>query len=59
MKALMQHIPTDQRIITIEDVPELLYGLPKHENQVNLFYPSEATDKSTVTAAASCVRASE
>ena len=59
MKALMQHIPTDQRIITIEDVPELLYGLPKHENQVNLFYPSEATDKSTVTAASlmrSCLR---
>ena len=55
----MQHIPTDQRIITIEDVPELLYGLPKHENQVNLFYPSEATDKSTVTAASlmrSCLR---
>ena len=59
MKALMQHIPTDQRIITIEDVPELLYGLPKHENQVNLFYPSEATDKSTVAAASlmrSCLR---
>ena len=59
MKTLMQHIPTDQRIITIEDVPELLYGLPKHENQVNLFYPSEATDKSTVTAASlmrSCLR---
>lgn len=59
MKALMQHIPVDQRIITIEDVPELLYGLPKHQNQVNLFYPSEATELSTVTAASlmrSCLR---
>lgn len=59
MKALMQHIPFSQRIITIEDVPELLYGLPKHGNQVNLFYPSEATENSSVTAASlmrSCLR---
>ena len=59
MKALMQHIPSSQRIITIEDVPELLYGLPKHGNQVNLFYPSEATEDSSVTAASlmrSCLR---
>ena len=41
MKALMQEIPTSDRIITIEDVPELLYGLPNHRNQVNLLYPSE------------------
>ena len=59
MKALMQAIPTDQRIITIEDVPELLYGLPNHDNQVNLFYPSEAKSNATVTAASlmrSCLR---
>ena len=59
MKALMQRIPTDERIITIEDVPELVYGLPKHDNIVNLFYPSEQTAKSTVTAAGllrSCLR---
>lgn len=59
MKALMQFIPTGQRIITIEDVPELLFGLPKHNNQVNLFYPSEATELTTVTAASlmrSCLR---
>ena len=59
MKALMQSIPTDQRIITIEDVPELLWGLPNHPNQVNLLYPSEGTEASTVTAASlmrSCLR---
>lgn len=59
MKALMQSIPKEERIITIEDVPELLYGLPLHDNQVNLFYPSEAKSNSTVTAATlmrSCLR---
>lgn len=52
MKALMQEIPTEQRIITIEDVPELF--LPSHPNHVHLFYPSEAKegDRVPVTAAA-------
>ena len=59
MKALMQEIPSDQRIITIEDVPELF--LPNHPNHVHLFYPSEAKeeDNTMVTAAAllkSCLR---
>ena len=59
MKALMQEIPADQRIITIEDVPELF--LPSHPNHVHLFYPSEAKeeDNAPVTAAAllkSCLR---
>ena len=59
MKALMQEIPRDQRIITIEDVPELF--LPNHPNHVHLFYPSEAKeeDNAPVTAAAllkSCLR---
>lgn len=40
MKALMQEIPRRQRIITIEDVPEL--SLPNHDNHVHLFYTSEA-----------------
>lgn len=59
MKALMQSIPSDERIITIEDVPELVYGLPNHDNQVNLFYPSEAKADSTITASIlmrSCLR---
>jgi type IV secretion system protein VirB11 len=52
MKALMQEIPRYQRIITIEDVPELL--LPNHPNHVHLFYPSEAKEEENapVTAAA-------
>lgn len=59
MKALMQSIPTTQRIITIEDVPELF--LPNHPNHVHLFYPSEAkaSDGAPVTASTllkSCLR---
>lgn len=59
MKALMQEIPAEQRIITIEDVPELF--LPNHPNHVHLFYPSEAKEEENapVTAAAllkSCLR---
>lgn len=59
MKAMMQSIPTSQRIITIEDVPELF--LPDHPNHVHLFYPSEAKEEENapVTSAAllrSCLR---
>jgi len=59
MKALMQEVPIDQRIITIEDVPELF--LPNHPNHVHLFYPSEAKEEENapVTAASllkSCLR---
>jgi type IV secretion system protein VirB11 len=59
MKALMQEIPATQRIITIEDVPELF--LPNHPNHVHLFYPSEAKEEENapVTAASllkSCLR---
>jgi len=59
MKALIQEIPKDQRIITIEDVPELF--LPNHPNHVHLFYPSEAKeeDNAPITAATllkSCLR---
>lgn len=52
MKALMREIPEDQRIITIEDVPELF--LPLHPNHVHLFYQaaSAATFSSEVTATA-------
>ena len=59
MKALMQEIPRTQRIITIEDVPELF--LPQHPNHIHLFYPSEAKEEenAAVTAASllrSCLR---
>lgn len=59
MKGLMQEISPEQRIVTIEDVPELF--LPNHPNHVHLFYPSEAKeeDNASVTAATllkSCMR---
>ena len=59
MKSLMQSIPTTQRLITIEDVPELF--LPNHPNHVHLFYPSEVReeDGAMVTPASllkSCLR---
>jgi type IV secretion system protein VirB11 len=57
MKGLMQEIPTNLRLITIEDVPELF--LPNHPNHVHLFYPSEAGDDAIVTSAKllkSCLR---
>lgn len=57
MKALMACIPHHQRIITIEDVPELF--LPNHPNRVHLFYPSEAQPNDPVTSAKllkSCLR---
>lgn len=57
MKALMEVIPREQRLITIEDVPELF--LPNHPNSVHLFYPSEALPDDPVTSAKllkSCLR---
>lgn len=59
MKTLTQEIPMNQRIITIEDVPELF--LPNHPNHVHLFYPSEAEEEegALVTSASllkSCLR---
>lgn len=57
MKGLMQEISQGQRLITIEDVPELF--LPNHPNHVHLFYPSEAKDDDPVTSAGllkSCLR---
>ena len=57
MKTLNEHIPHTDRIITIEDVPELF--LPNHPNHVHLFYPSSAGENSAVTSATllkSCLR---
>lgn len=59
MKGLIQDISPKQRLITIEDVPELF--LPNHPNHVHLFYPSEAKEEENapVTAASllkSCLR---
>ena len=54
MKALMQEIPTNQRILTIEDVPELF--LPSHPNHVHLFYPSEAKEEGALVTSASLLK---
>lgn len=55
-RALMEIIPLDERLITIEDVSELISS---HANQINLFYPSEAKQGDLITAASllkSCLR---
>ncbi len=59
MKTLIEEVPRYERLITIEDVPEL--SLPNHPNHVHLFYPSEAKEEENafVTPAAllrSCLR---
>ncbi|MCF6244350.1 MAG: P-type DNA transfer ATPase VirB11 [Sulfurovum sp.] len=40
MKTLIDYIPHNERIISIEDVEELVFT--EHQNYVQLFYPSEA-----------------
>lgn len=57
MKSLIDYIPIDERIITIEDVEEIRFY--QHENYVQLFYPSEAKNDDPVTSASllkSCLR---
>jgi type IV secretion system protein VirB11 len=57
MKSLIDFIPKEERIITIEDVPEIKFY--EHENYVSLFYPSEAktTDfLNSATLLKSCLR---
>lgn len=57
MKTLNEQIPSTDRIITIEDVPELF--LPNHPNHVHMFYPSSADEDSVITPATllkSCLR---
>lgn len=47
MKSLCQSIPEEERLITIEDVRELL--LPRHGNRVHLLYAKGGQGVSTVT----------
>lgn len=57
MKTLIDFIPLDERIITIEDVEEIKFW--DHKNFVQLFYPSEAKADSPVNATTllkSCLR---
>jgi type IV secretion system protein VirB11 len=46
-KALLQEIPSTERLITIEDAPEL--ALPRHPNHVRLFYSKDDQGLARVT----------
>lgn len=57
MKSMCQFIPTEERLVTIEDVRELL--LPNHPNCVHLLYTKGRADAVTVTPSeliATCMR---
>lgn len=57
MKSLIDFIPLNERLITIEDVSEIEFH--KHINFVKLFYPSEAKEGDLITSASllkSCLR---
>ncbi|HDR1500988.1 P-type DNA transfer ATPase VirB11 [Pasteurella multocida] len=54
MKACFNEIPKNERLITIEDVRELFSN--KHENIVNLLYPSEARKKDVSVTPASLLK---
>lgn len=57
MKTLIDFIPLEERIITIEDVEEIKFY--EHKNFVQLFYPSEAKSTDAVnstTLLKSCLR---
>lgn len=57
MKSMCQFIPSAERLVTIEDVRELM--LPGHPNRVHLLYTKGRADSITVTPAeliASCMR---
>lgn len=55
-KALIEHIPHSERLITLEDAEELT--TPAHDNAVHLFYPRERSDGqvSATTLLLSCLR---
>lgn len=57
MKTLIDFIPFDERLITIEDVEEIKFY--EHKNYVQLFYPSEAKSEDFLNSATllkSCLR---
>lgn len=57
MKALAEEIPTDQRLITIEDAEEVT--LPSHRNKLHLFYSKGGQGVAPLTANSlleSCMR---
>ena len=57
MKSLIDFIPLESRLITIEDVEEIVFFT--HKNFVQLFYPSEAKSDDFLNSATllkSCLR---
>lgn len=57
MKSLIDFIPLEERLITIEDTEEIKFY--EHKNYVQLFYPSEAKEGDLITSAnllKSCLR---
>ena len=54
MKAVCQHIPADERLVTIEDVRELF--LPQHANRVHMLYtrPGQGTGSVTPSELIAC-----
>lgn len=57
MKTIIDYIPVEERLITIEDVEEIKFY--NHKNFVQLFYPSEAKKGDPVTSSnllKSCLR---
>ena len=50
MKALIQMIPSDERILTVEDAPELSQIKDTHPNRVHMFYSRGGQGLSDVTA---------
>ena len=56
MKTLIEYIPLDCRLITIEDTSEVKFY--KHKNYVHLFFPSESSnDPQAVVTSASLLKA--
>lgn len=49
MKSMCQHIPRNERLITVEDVRELM--LPMHENRVHLLYSKSSQGVARVSPA--------
>ena len=55
-RSLIERIPTDERLITIEDVHELF--LPDHPNRVHLLYGNGVGQVSATDCVAACMRSS-
>lgn len=55
-RSLIERVPTDERLITIEDVHELF--LPNHSNRVHMMYGAEKGQVSATDCVAACMRSS-